>query len=1071
MLTGALTTASSFDQLVEIAKYHVGTVGGESLASPAAIDADDETEPAGLACLHTGDGVLEHDRLGGRDTQQLGRLQEGVGRRLPSEVPLRRLPAGDAGVEPVDEAHSAQDGIAVLAGRYHRDAFASTAHRVEQRDGVVKDGNALFLERGEEVAVLSVAEAAHRRRVGDVGRLAAGQRNTAGLQEAGDAVVAPLAVDVPDIVRPDVEGLEGLPMLRRPVEEELVEERLPRLRVHRRSLRDDPVEIEEERVVPREHPVGGRSERGHRPSEATAAPGGLASVRCLMLNREIVLPPEHLFPPDEWRVIEARWTPQFSDRAETVFALANGYVGVRGTLDEGRPSLAPGTFISGFHETWPIVHAEEAYGLARVGQSMINAPDATVLELFVDDEPLFLPTARMREYSRVLDMRTGILQRHLVWSTAAGKHITVRSSRLVSLEHRHLVVITYEVAADCPAPIAIVSRVINRADARLGVEAGATDVLGDPRLGRQLAHRILQPRLADDDEGRVMLGYEVTNSLMTHAVGVHHVVDTATPHRLTTSVTGDLAETVLSAGAQPGVPIRIVKYITYQTSRSVPPRDLAARCHRTLDRALEDPDSSLVEHQREHLDRFWDRADVVVADRREPVRVQQAVRWNVFQLCQASWRVEGASIPSKGLTGGAYDGHYFWDTEAYVLPFLAYTEPRIARNLLRFRHSMLAKARERAALLDLRGALFPWRTINGDEASALYQAGTAQYHINADIAYAIRRYVDVRGDTGFLADVGAEILVETARMWEDLGFYGDDEHFHLHGVTGPDEYTTVVNDNAFTNLMARLNLHYAATAVRLLEAESPDLFAALCFELSLDPTEIEAWDRAADAMFIPYDPEKGITPQDDSFLDRERWDLENTPPEKFPLLLHYHPLAIYRKQVLKQADVVMAMFLLGNEFTPDQKARNFSYYDPLTTGDSSLSASIQSIVASEIGDYRAASRYFDFALLMDLANVAGNVSDGVHIASAAGAWMALVFGFGGVRDFDGCLTIDPRLPRRFERLSFSLRFRGRQIRVTLAHDEESYAIGMGEPIDVQIRGEIHRLAAGAPLRLPVPTEA
>ena len=802
-----------------------------------------------------------------------------------------------------------------------------------------------------------------------------------------------------------------------------------------------------------------------------AAAGEPASVRCPMLKRQIVAPPEHWFPSDDWRIIEARWTPQFSERAETVFALANGYVGVRGTLDEGRPSFAPGTFISGFHETWPIVHAEEAHGLARVGQSMINAPDATVLELFVDDEPMFVPTARMRDYSRVLDMRSGTLERELTWSTPAGKHVDVRSCRLVSLEHRHLVVISYEVTIDRSAPIAIASRIINRADTHAEEGTGPTSEDRDPRLGRRLGHRILHPHLAVDDGDRIMLGYEVTNSGMTHALGVQHVVDTATPHRHTTSVTADLAEWVLSAEPEPGAPIRIVKYITYQTSRSVSPRDLAERCHRTLDRAVDQGLDRVVERQRAHLDRFWDRADVAVTDRQDPVRVQQAVRWNLFQLCQASWRVEGASIPSKGLTGGAYDGHYFWDTEAYVLPFLAYTQPRIARNLLRFRHSMLPKARERAAGFDLRGALFPWRTINGDEASALYQAGTAQYHINADIAYAIRRYVDVRGDTGFLAEVGAEILVETARMWEDLGFEGDDGRFHLHGVTGPDEYTTVVNDNAFTNLMARLNLRYAAAVVGQLDAESPDTFAALCFELSLDPGEVQRWQQAAENMFIPYDNERGITPQDDSFLKHERWDLENTPADKFPLLLHYHPLTIYQRQVIKQADVVMAMFLLGNEFTMHQKRQNFAYYDPLTTGDSSLSASIQSIVASEIGDYHAASRYFNYALLMDLANIAGNASDGVHIASTAGVWMALVFGFGGVRDFDGYLTFDTRLPPRFADLAFSLRFRERQIRVRLTHDDETYLVATGDPIDVRIRGDYHRLATGEPLTLPAPVGA
>ncbi len=325
----------------------------------------------------------------------------------------------------------------------------------------------------------------------------------------------------------------------------------------------------------------------------------------------------------------------------------------------------------------------------------------------------------------------------------------------------------------------------------------------------------------------------------------------------------------------------------------------------------------------------------------------------------------------------------------------------------------------------------------------------------------------MRGDFGFLAEVG-EILVETARMWEDLGFYGDDERFHLHGVTGPDEYTTVVNDNAYTNLMARLNLNYAAAAIRRMRDERPEEYAAFVADVALQPGEIEAWEEAAAAMYVPFDEARGIHPQDDTFLDREIWHLEKTPPDRFPLLLHYHPLVIYRFQVLKQADIVLAMFLLGNEFDVEQKRRNFDYYDPLTTGDSSLSASVQSIVAAEIGNDAKALEYFDHALMMDLGDVAGNVSDGVHIASAGGVWMALVFGFGGVRDFDGELSIDPRLPGSWKQLEFSIRVQDRRIRVTLSHSEERYVVEEGEPLEVRIHGERMMLTPGEPLVLPTP---
>ncbi|HVL05016.1 MAG TPA: glycosyl hydrolase family 65 protein [Acidimicrobiales bacterium] len=775
-----------------------------------------------------------------------------------------------------------------------------------------------------------------------------------------------------------------------------------------------------------------------------------------MLKREIIRPPEHIYPPEEWRLVEARWAPENLARAETVFALSNGYLGIRGTMEEGRPVFGPGTFVNGFHETWPIIHPEDAFGLARVGQTMVNLPDATVLELFVDDEPLYLPTAHMREYARILDMRNGTLIRDLLWTTPAGKHVRVRSSRLVSFEHRHVAAISYEVTVDRSSPVAIVSRAGAWSN-------GKEQARFDPRLGRKL-DGALQSSFADGAGGRALLGYRAQRSGMTLAIGVDHEVDAGGPCEVTTSCQPDATAVTVLVDAEPGVPVRIVKYVTYQTSREVAPGRLAERCTRTLDRVRAEGFGALLSAQRRNLDKFWDRADVRVEDRRSPVtavRAQQAIRWNLFQLAQATWRVEGTGVPAKGLTGGAYDGHYFWDTEAYVVPFLAYTQPRTARNLLRFRHSMLPKARERAATLGQRGATFPWRTINGEEASAYYQAGTAQFHLNADIAYAIRRYVDVRGDEDFLVEAGAEMLVETARMWEDLGFYGQDGRFHIHGVTGPDEYTAVVNDNAYTNLMARLNLRYAAETVRRLRAEHPVAFAAL----GVDPAEPEAWDRAADQMYVPHDEGRGMTPQDATFLDNEVWDLEATPAEKFPLMLHFHPLSIYRRQVLKQADVIMAMFMLGNEFALDQKRRNFEYYDALTTGDSSLSASIQSIVAAEIGDDEAACRYFDFALLVDLCDVAGNASDGAHVASAAGAWMAMVFGFGGVRDYDGVLSVDPRLPDRWSSLAFSLRFHGRQLRIRLAHDVETYRLDDGDPLEIVVHGCRHVIGKDAPLEV------
>jgi alpha,alpha-trehalose phosphorylase len=785
-----------------------------------------------------------------------------------------------------------------------------------------------------------------------------------------------------------------------------------------------------------------------------------------MIPRRLRVPPEDLYPDDDWRIVETSFTEEWMGNAETIFSLSNGFIGIRGLLEEARPAVESGTFLNGFHETWHIVHAEQAFGFARTGQTIVNVPDVTIMKLYVDDEPLHLPTARVISYERSLDMREGVLRRELVWSTPGGKHVTVRSSRMVSLEHRHLGVITMEVEVDADAPVVISSQVLNRQDSAALDERRVGSSGHDPRRARVFSDRVLRAQTHVEDGLRLVTGYRTTHSGMTMSVGVDHRITCASAVRTSTSWSEDLGKVVLSVQAEAGVPIRVEKFFTYHTSRHVPAVELVDRGLRSLERAIEIGAEGLQAGQRAGLEGFWQRADVVVD---AAPRVQQAVRWNLYQLHQASARAETTGIPAKGLTGQAYEGHYFWDTEIYVTPFLTYTEPRITRNLLRFREAMLPQARERAAELSEQGALFPWRTINGEEASSYYAAGTAQYHIDADVAHALRKYVDVRGDTGILVDLGAEILVSTARMWAGLGFINPlDDRFHIHGVTGPDEYTTVVNDNAFTNLMARRNLRYAVEVMTWLERDHPEAHKVLARRLELRADEVDGWRRCADAMYVPFDSDRGIHPQDDSFLEKEVWDFASTPLDRYPLLLHYHPLVIYRHQVIKQADVVLAMFLLGDEFSIEQKRRNFDYYDPLTTGDSSLSACVQSILAAEIGYEVLAEEYFRYALLMDLADVAGNVVDGVHIASTGGVWMALTYGFGGMRDHGGLLRFDPRLPSSWRGLSFPLRFRERSLRVSLEGERMTLLLEEGEDLEVQVRDEAVVLRAGEPVVRAVP---
>lgn len=788
------------------------------------------------------------------------------------------------------------------------------------------------------------------------------------------------------------------------------------------------------------------------------------------------------FPVDPWRLVETSYHPDDLGVTETLFTVANGYLGMRGNPEEGRPSYAHGTFVNGFHETWPIRHAEAAFGFARTGQTIVNVPDTKVLKIYVDDEPLTFGTADLEFYERSLDFRDGLLRRNLIWRTPSGKRVRIHSTRMVSMTQRHLAFHTLEITMlTGDAPVVISSQIINRQDGRdeyVDPVRPDSTAMVDPRKAAAFQGRVLVPRLHYAREDRMLLGYQCATSGMTLAVAADHELTTDDEHEIVVRGDEDLAKTVFRVDATEGSTIGLCKTVAYHSSRGVPVRELSDRCDRTLDRAKRQGLRHYLADQRAWFTRFWESADVEVGPQdgtasHDLAAVQQATRFNLFSLAQASGRTDGLGVPAKGVTGSGYEGHYFWDTEVYVIPFLTYTLPEVARNALHFRSVLLPAARNRAREMAQSGAMYPWRTINGEEASAYYAAGSAQVHIDADVAYALTKYVSATGDRGFLVREGIDMLVETARMWADLGFWrsNGDESFHIHGVTGPDEYTTVVNNNLFTNVMARFNLEQAVEAVEWVRETDPAEFDRIRSRLDLSGAEVDEWRRCAEGMSIPFDEGLGIHPQDDFFLDREVWDLSKTPAELRPLLLHYHPLVIYRFQVLKQADVVLALFLQGDRFTPEEKRADFEYYDPITTGDSTLSACVQSVIAAEVGHHETALRYFHEALYVDLGDLHGNTVDGMHVASCGGVWSALVSGFGGMRDHGGALSFDPRLPSAWPSLRYRLAWHGSRLVVEVTPDR--LRITLEEPaspdatVSVTVRGAAYDVSADAPLDVPL----
>lgn len=754
------------------------------------------------------------------------------------------------------------------------------------------------------------------------------------------------------------------------------------------------------------------------------------------------------FPVEPWCLRETRLDLDVLAQAESVFALSNGHIGWRGNVDEGEPHGLPGSYLNGVFELRPLPYAEAGYGNPESGQTVINVTNGKLIRLMVDDEPFDVRYGQLRAHERVLDFRTGLLHRQAEWTSPADRTVRVRSTRMVSFTQRAVAAICYEVEPlDGPARVVVQSELV--ANEQLP-PAG-----GDPRVAS-----VLETALRAEDDGcrgaRVEMVHCTKRSGLRVAAGMDHDVAAPQGAEVVTESGPDLGRVTVTVSLDPGQRLRLVKFVAYGWSavRSLP--GVRDQVGAALTAARQTGWEGLLKEQRAYLDDFWASADVELDADPE---LQQAVRFALFHVLQAGARAEGRAIPAKGLTGPGYDGHAFWDTETYVLPVLTYTSPDAAAHALRWRHATLPMALARAHQLGLEGAAFPWRSIRGEECSAYWPAGTGAFHVNADIADAVVRYVNATGDLDFERAVGVELLVQTARLWRSLGHVDRQGRFRIDGVTGPDEYSAVADNNVYTNLMARRNLRCAADAARCHPDEAD--------RLGVDEGERAAWCAAAEAMFIPYDAALGVHPASEGFTTHQVWDFAHTAAQDYPLLLHFPYFDLYRKQVVKQADLVLAMQLCGEAFTAEQKARNFAYYERLTVRDSSLSACTQAVMAAEVGHLGLAYDYLREASLMDLDDLEHNTRDGLHIASLAGAWIALVMGFAGMREHDGILHFNPRLPPAITGARFTVAFRKRRLRVEVTPGAASYRLASGRPLEVFHEGERVTVGADAPLVRPV----
>jgi alpha,alpha-trehalose phosphorylase len=755
------------------------------------------------------------------------------------------------------------------------------------------------------------------------------------------------------------------------------------------------------------------------------------------------------FSVEPWAVRENALHLNVLAQSESVFALANGHIGLRGNLDEGEPFGLPGTYLNGFYELRPLPYAEAAYGNPESGQTVVNVTNGKLLRLLVDDEPFDVRYGELTAHERVLDLREGILERRVEWVSPTGRPVRVRSVRLVSFAQRAVAAISYEVeAVEGRTPVVVQSELV--------ANESLPEIRGDARATAPLAAPLASVAAYERDR-RVVLVHSTRRSGLQMAAGMDHLVDGPVDTAIETESAGDLGRVRITTVLEPGQRLRVLKFLAYGWSSLRSTDALRDQVSAALAQARHTGWVGLAQAQREYLEEFWGHADVELEG---DLELQQAVRFALFHVLQAGARAEQRGIPAKGLTGPGHDGHTFWNTETFVLPVLTYTSPHAAGDALRWRREMLDLARERAKQLGLKGAAFPWRTIRGRGSSGYWPASTAAFHVNADIADAVIRYQDATQDEAFERGPGLELLIETARVWRSLGHHDRDGQFRIDGVTGPDEYSAVADNNVYTNLMAQRNLRAAARAVERHRRQAR--------RLGVDLEEAAAWRDAAEAMLIPYDEVRDVHPQAEGFTEHEPWDFDHTGEDQYPLMLHFPYFDIYRKQVVKQADLVLAMHLRGDAFTAEQKARNFDYYERLTVRDSSLSACTQAVIAAETGHLELAHDYFAEAALIDLNDLANDTRNGLHIATLAGAWIAVVAGFGGMRDHDGALTFAPRLPERLPRVAFRLIYRRRCLEVIIDHERASYRLLYGEPLELTHHGKLITLTTVKPVTYPIP---
>ncbi len=742
---------------------------------------------------------------------------------------------------------------------------------------------------------------------------------------------------------------------------------------------------------------------------------------------------------NNWSLIDTNFEESYQLK-ETLYSTANGYLGVRGSFEEGVSNNIPsvrGIYINGFYESEEIVYGEKLHGFPDRSQSILNVIDTQEIIIKINGEKFSLFSGKVLFYKRILNAKTGIVTRTIEWESPKKEIVKLVFKRLASFEQLELFLINCSIeAVNFEGEIEVLS-IIN---------GDVSNIVSsdDPRVGTANAKALSVIEMTVDNNAS-FIEAKTKHSNLKVVGGISHQF----PSNFTETIQKDKDKFthIFKGNIKQGASINFTKFAVY-TDTNRHPNELKEN-QSIIRSVIKNSFNYYVDLQKKYLDDFWEFADVKIEGDNE---MQQGLRFNLFHLVQSVGKDRWSNISAKGLSGEGYEGHYFWDTEIYIFPFFLFTNPKFAKNLLNYRFNILDFARKRARQMGHNiGALYPWRTIAGDECSPFFPAGTAQYHINVDIAYSIIQYYKVTDDLDFMANKGLEMLIEIARLMFHIGHFRDsDNKFCIDDVTGPDEYTCIVNNNYYTNVLTKNLFTEISEIYNNVKSKHENILNSVLEKLQFQNSELTNFSKAGKAMFLPFDEKRNLHPQDDSFFNKKVWDFENTPKENYPLLLNYHPLTLYRHQVCKQADTILGHFLMENESSLEAIKNDYNYYEKITTHDSSLSTCIFSIMANRIGEYDKAYNYFMNTARLDIDNLHHNTKDGIHTACMGGSWMSIVFGFAGMRVVNGKLNFHPHLPKNWTSLSFKINFKNSILKCNLSADNFEVSLLTGNSIEILV---------------------